>query len=255
MIRRSTTLQDGSPGWLLISQRTHARLAGELAYRWVSLPEFGPPENTSDLLAAIIHHDDGWDRWDQRWFEHMADGVPIAFHEMDPAVSNRIWDESIELAESHGPLVTYIVARHFVRMRERSSSEDLSGSSDKFVDRNQRLCERSLRAWKELGKRTRSEMDLVELAVDGLQFFDNLSLILCLGKVKETIELTPPVPPAVSLCFEEPWRIRFRPNPIAAMPILEAEALEAPDRGLDAKSLKRAAVPRKLTWHLSDELL
>ncbi len=253
MIRRSTTLQDGRPGWLLISQPAHARLAGDLARYWMSLPEFAPPGNAPDLLAAIDHHDDGWEGWDRHWYEHTTDGVPIAFHEMDPVDSNHIWDESIKLAKSHGPLATYIVARHFVRMRERSSSVDPSGSSEKFIDRNQSLCERSLDAWKQIRKRTRCERELVELAVDGLQFFDNLSLILCLGKVHTSIELTPPVPPPIALHFQGPWQISLRPDPITQpAPIFEVDAWEVPDGGLDAKGLKHAAVPRQMRWQITD---
>ena len=105
MIRRSITLQDGRPGWLLISQQSHARLAEELARDWNSLTAIGFPSQSGDLLAAIAHHDDGWDDWDRHWYEH-TDGIrPIAFHEMEPAESNRIWDRSIELAQAHGPLV------------------------------------------------------------------------------------------------------------------------------------------------------
>lgn len=257
MIRRSTTLQNGSPGWLLVSQRSHAGLAAELACQWATLPKCVPPGAVSDLLRAIRHHDDGWDAWDRHWYDHLDHGVPIAFHEMDPAESNRIWGESIELAKSSGPLVTYLVARHFVRMRERSSSDDAGGASASFIDRNQRLCERSLRTCQATRGWRHADMGLVESAVDGLQFFDNLSLILCLGKVTTSIELTPPAFPPISLHFDGPWQIRFDPNPITTTPasLLQVEALEVPACGLDAKGLKRAAVPRRLSWQLSDEPL
>jgi hypothetical protein len=256
MIRRSTTLQDGSPGWLLISQRAHAHLAAELAYQWTSLPEFGPPDDYRDLLSAIRHHDDGWQQWDRHWYENTADGVPVAFHEMDPAGSNRIWQASIDSVQSFGPLVTYIVARHFLRMRERSSSVDPSGSSDEFIDRNQSRCERCLAEWGELRNGTKSGLQRAELAVDGLQFFDHLSLILCLGEVNQTIELSPPIPPSSSLHFVGPWQIQFSPNPLTKpTSVLQAEALEVPAGDLDAKGLKHAAVPCQLRWHLSGELL
>ena len=101
---------------------------------------------------------------------------------------------------------------------------------------------------------------MVERAVDALQFFDNLSLILCLGKVDTPIELTPPTPP--TLVFEcddtaldcgEPVRIRFSPNPIAkSSASFVVEALEVPDCGLAAKTLKRRAVLRQLGWELAD---
>ena len=254
MIRRSITLRDGRPGWALIPQQAHAQLAADLARHWKSLDEFAPSGHESDLLHAITHHDDGWDDWDGHWYEHTAGGmVPTSFNEMVPADSNRIWDRSIQQVQAQGPFVTYLVARHFVRMRERSSTDDPSGSSKSFIDRNRALCEQAFHTWREQSERASADIELVELAVDTLQFFDNLSLILCLGKYLNPIELTPPLPPAIKLRFVWPrfFDVRVDPNPFVESDLsFEVEILEIPDSWLDAKTLKRYARPGTLTWHL-----
>ena len=120
MIRRSTA--NGS-GWLLIHQVDHARLSAKLAGCWQSLGHFGNRQDQDDLLAAILHHDDGWREPDLQLKLDPESGKPRAFNEMEIAESNAIWTQSILSAASIGPLTAYVVAQHFLRMRRLFASD------------------------------------------------------------------------------------------------------------------------------------
>lgn len=187
MIRRDLKLPDGRPGWLLISQVSHAQLSGELAAR-CPLPLREPdaaklPSDSawtgarSELLAAISHHDDGWLDWDMAPQLDPQQGRPLSFLEMPRREMFSIWDRSIDIARGIGRLAAWTVTGHFLRLLEYSqSSEDQA-----LID-----------AWREGAHQRRSAwfcewtndvapgvQDAAERAVDWLQLFDVLSLWLC----------------------------------------------------------------------------
>lgn len=247
MIRRCTV--DGS-GWLLIQQVDHARLSAELAQYWRTVAEFGSTEDRDDLLAAIQHHDDGWSQWDAQLHCSPDTGQPLAFNEMSSADSNSIWTRSIQIAESMGPLTAYIVARHFLRMRVAGVSDDSSGSTAAFVRRFESECQRWLGEWADRRGDARPNREFAEQAVDFLQFFDALSLYICLGRIESSVQLTQPLGPPINVSQQSDWGYSISPRPLTVAQVKSAvHVLQIPVGAYgSAKQLKQATSHRDLIW-------
>mgnify|MGYP002625324832 CR=1 FL=1 len=179
MIRRNTTCKDGTPGWALITQLEHARIAGELAKDWG-----GPPVATFPwpeiVLPTVFHHDDGWDSWERRPSIDPKSGKPLAFTEMPNDVAHDIWQRSIERVAEFGPLAQYMVAEHFMRLR-RGGDELDEECVRLFLQEYDARCAEWLTQWQAedaTGQEDRTK-DAAERVVDFLQTFDVLSLYLC----------------------------------------------------------------------------
>jgi hypothetical protein len=113
MIRRNLTFEDGSAGWLLVSQVEHARVSGEIARAWRE-------QFSQDVVDAITHHDDGWAEWEAAPQLDPARGRPLSFVEMPIVESLQIWNRSIEAAHRFGDLAGAIVAGHFLGLASGS---------------------------------------------------------------------------------------------------------------------------------------
>lgn len=113
MIRRDFTLDDGTAGWLLISQVEHARISGELTRAWHE-------RFSHEVVEAITHHDDGWARWEAAPQIDPTRGRPLSFFEMAIADAIRIWNDSIAAGRRIGPLAGAIVAGHFLGLASGS---------------------------------------------------------------------------------------------------------------------------------------
>lgn len=208
MIRRDAIDDRGSAVWILIAQRDHALLAGELARPWGN-PPCQPLAAATILLPAIARHDDGWMAWDAAPEVSPETGRPIDFTEMEVETADAIWAESIASLADLGPLAQYAVAGHFTALRQRSASESLAAT--RFVLDYHTRMERWLRQWQH-EDRTHTE-DLARLAVRTLQFFDGLSLWLACAEPRAPLELLSPC--GVPLTFQpvQPGTIQVRPWP------------------------------------------
>ena len=197
MIRRDITADDGRAGWMLVPQIAHAELAGVLADVW---PLDGIPEDLAgDLLVATHRHDDGWADWDSRPGVDPQSGRPIEFDEMRLADSLPIWTLSIDEAAARRPIQAYFVAGHFTRLLRRFDSwrgdaarEDLARG---FLSEQNSNMAVWLAAWQNgLGPPPKaSRQSAAERGVDGLQFFDAVSLWFCCAErhQPQRIELAP----------------------------------------------------------------
>ncbi|MDG2380540.1 MAG: DUF3891 family protein [Pirellulaceae bacterium] len=245
MIRRSTA--DGSD-WLLIHQVDHARLSAGFAACWQAMVDFGSWQDREALLAAILHHDDGWRECDLQSNGDPESGAPRAFNEMAIAESNAIWTESILSAAAMGPLTAYIVAQHFLRMRQLFTPEDTSDSTCKFVERFEAESERWLRRWTFERGKAEPDRALADLAVDYLQFFDKLSLLLCLNRM--AVQLSQPSGPDLELVQTDESVYSIVPWPLTVVEItLAVPALRIPaTKYSSAKQMKQAAVDHELVW-------
>jgi hypothetical protein len=113
MIRREFQLENRTAAWLFISQVEHARISGELVRTWGET-------FSDDVLAAIMHHDDGWAAWEAEPQIDRRRGRPYSFLEMPIADVLAIWDGSIKAARNFGPLAGAIVAGHFISLASGS---------------------------------------------------------------------------------------------------------------------------------------
>jgi hypothetical protein len=113
MIRRDSTLENGTRAWLLISQVEHARVSGELTRGWHE-------PFSHEVVEAIVHHDDGWAKWEAAPQLDPARGRPLSFLEMAIDDAIEIWNDSIATARRIGPLAGAIVAGHFLALASGS---------------------------------------------------------------------------------------------------------------------------------------
>ncbi len=138
------------------------------------------PDTHQQLLAAILHHDDGWREWDAAGEFDQEHGRPRSFTEMPLEQSLVIWTRSIEVAAEIGPLAAWVVAEHF--------SVLLANSSDARIPLAIAWLEAQRRAqsvWRErVGSSSPGDdplalTSLLERAVTLLRYFDAFSLWLC----------------------------------------------------------------------------
>lgn len=195
MIRRDVTLPDGRPGWLRISQVDHARLSAELASRWGGgrfLPVICNPhvedENPlrgvrDEVLAAIRHHDDGWLSWETAPAIDPDHARLPSFLEMQLSDAINIWHRSVLAAKNIGLLAAWMVAGHFLALREEADSGDQPASRAWQADITRQRRE-WLTRWQDLCPESHTPQ-LADQALLWLQWFDRLSLWLSLGRPDE----------------------------------------------------------------------
>lgn len=205
MIRREL---NGEGIWCLIRQMDHARFAAQIADCWAELNPLDEAGDRADFTSAVRVHDDGWETWDQE-IHLSTSGVPIAFNELPYGEDNRIWSASIRAAEEEGPLPAYLVARHFLRLRPVDPSSDPEGHNAAFASQFESECERWLREWSRGDRPDDAARHTAEKAVDGLQFFDFLSLLICLGRGDPAKTLKAPDGETVVLRQQAVWEFEL----------------------------------------------
>jgi hypothetical protein len=171
------TQQQIAGGCWMITQPSHAVLAGELAAKLIC-PQ--APKLDSSLIRAIALHDAGWGMPDAQAImqsRSIAQGYPKSFIACGVGELVNAWEKSIDVAESVGAAGGYIVSRHFVRIAEHGAAK-IAESDRETVTRflkNEAARQKQLAA-----KQNHSEKEL-EALTDVLQFCDLLSLYVCCG--------------------------------------------------------------------------
>ncbi len=219
-IVQSTQIQKHKECWL-ITQPSHAALAGELAAK-VSSPQL--PSLDDALVRAIAIHDAGWGVPDARAIVRSRSAPqqrPESFIEVPPAQFLQAWDESIAAAQAVSPAGGYIVSQHFCRIaKSHPKTGDETKQVQQFLDRE------SQRQKKLLPKQTRGSKEL-ELLTDLLQFCDLLSLYICCG-ARERVAFPEYFGVSVRLAPEES-RLKLDPPLIAPGARFSVAALRHPE--------------------------
>jgi hypothetical protein len=186
MIRRDVRLNDGAPGWMLISQIEHARISAQLASH--AIESFGavqragssptPASLRQEVLAAILHHDDGWAAWERAPRLDPARHRPLSFTELECGEALDIWTASIEAAAAFGPLAAATVAGPFLRLLAHGDTmrSDPAGIAWQTSMTEQRA------AWLVDWQSTAPEIHTPAVAEEALQWlwtFDEVSLWFC----------------------------------------------------------------------------
>ncbi|MCA9150739.1 MAG: DUF3891 family protein [Planctomycetales bacterium] len=268
MIRRTSQTTEAPPAWILIPQTEHARLAGELADVWQSLPVSDRLQKS--LRWVIYHHDDGWAEWER---EPDVDERqrPVDFLEMAHPVANRIWTRSIERAAERGAAEAYLVARHFLDLREAgilratdvpAGSEPIDFTSDACpgsvadceFTRHFETCARQWQqaAVEQIVSSTAAD-DLVRARLR-LQHFDWLSLLLCCDPTHKRELLPEPLEDAgkVELVPRDEWQFTLDPWPLRVNELeLAAHAWSVPvAEYASGQAVMQAATSVVLRWQL-----
>lgn len=200
MIRRDWTAPDGTARWLLISQIEHAHLAGQLAAHW-ALEPFAPIAERPEVIAAIVHHDDGWAQWEKSPAVEPDLGRPLSFMEMPLTESLAIWGESSDRAAALGNLAGSMVASHFIGRLLQSSMAKTDPARAWIAAMRSRQAD-WLAAW-QADDPANNRPELASLAVTYMRMFDTLSLWFCTAEQSEPYRLVTP----------EGLEIRFAPQP------------------------------------------
>lgn len=236
MIRRDSRDEQQAACWLLIAQRDHARISGELAAAWGG-PGFARLAAWPNLVAAVTVHDDGWAEWDASPAVDPRTGAPRAFTEMPLGDALTIWRRSIDRAEQIGPLAACVVARHFLALLEyalskpcaasakRGESHDYQGqrrreeilddesmgqaaprwsAADPGVEQFLATYDAAVGAWlaqlqESRRPHSRDAAADVELGLAYLQMFDWISLWLCCAERRSAETFVTPDGPVISI--------------------------------------------------------
>lgn len=103
-------LHPNPPGTIAITQSAHALMAFQIAEHWGnrSTPR---PLARSEVLAAVMLHDGGWDRPDE--LPRLArDGDVLTFTAIPDVEREEIWRSSVEHAHVRGRYVAFLVSSH-----------------------------------------------------------------------------------------------------------------------------------------------
>lgn len=102
-------------GLLLVPQSAHALLAFQLAEHWGNR-RTPRPAPRAEVLAAVLLHDAGWDRWDDQPLWPPEEG-PQGFESWPSGQEReRLWQESLRHAAQRGRYVEYLVGHHILHL-------------------------------------------------------------------------------------------------------------------------------------------
>jgi hypothetical protein len=167
----------------MITQPSHAALAGEFAARMAGLDL---PNLDAPIIRAIALHDAGWGMPDAQAImqsRSTSQGAPKSFIACGVGEFVNAWEKSIDVAASASAAGGYIVSRHFERIARVNASRILESdrqTAESFL-RNEAARQAQLAA-----KQERSPEELEQLT-DVLQFCDLLSLYVCCG-ARQSVE-------------------------------------------------------------------
>ena len=155
-------------GWQLINQQAHGLLAVQLALHWHPDKR---PVHWEETLIALTEHDDGQDEWEGR--NHLTEaGAPLHFQILDYSISQCQNLIDIGLQKSRWNALMMSMHTSFLYEPRRSTDKAL----DTFLDQQMT----NQKTWRKQWKATKAE---AEYAYAFIQWFDALSLILCMGQL------------------------------------------------------------------------
>lgn len=162
-------VQRRNDGLRLIAQHHHALAAGELAHRW-RLGGDEPPGLPFLLVLTVALHDVAWKALDERPRYDPDTGRPHGFDDYPLAEKLEAYREGIGRMASVHPYAGLLGSLHYCSFLEESEAGEFLARE---VERREAL-------WREPALRGR-ERGAAARDLPLLQFFDGLSLRLCLA--------------------------------------------------------------------------
>ncbi len=155
-------------GWQVIHQQAHGLLAVQAAIHWQADKR---PKYWIETLVALTEHDDGQDPWEGR--NHLTTaGAPLHFQILDYSVEQCRNMISIALEKSRWNALMLSMHTSFLYEEKRGTDKALDEFLDQQIDNQKK--------WRKQYGVTKAE---AQYAYDFVQWFDALSLILCLNQV------------------------------------------------------------------------
>lgn len=167
MIRR-----DIENGWILITQKDHSVLSGQIMKHWGN-NKFKTPEPYDEVLLAVTEHDSGWEQWEKQPQLNPENNYPKNFLEMNYSDQVAIWKRSFDKYKIEHPYASALIALHFDKFNTSIAKKNpqalkLKNDIKKFVTENLGLDNETLSA------------DIIK-NLKFLQIGDIISLALCHG--------------------------------------------------------------------------
>lgn len=161
----------------------------------------------ADVIAAITHHDYGWDCSDQQQIQALECRRPRPFTEMNADETLPSWIGSIAHGRRLGPLVAVLISRHCCLLGAES------GQRGQFIEEETK--------GREQVERLFSPVDLDRWS-GALGFCDLLSLYLCSGSQSDIIlPIAHPEETANELNLTLAWA---NGRPVLSQPMLQTNA-------------------------------
>ncbi|MEX2632885.1 MAG: DUF3891 family protein [Balneolales bacterium] len=175
---------------LIITQPAHAWISGQIACQW-GANGFKKTELWEDMCQAAYHHDAGWLDWEAHPMLNIQTGRPYSFMNLPIGDHLQIWKKTPEYIGLVSRYAQLLVSRHVMGLCNRhdfsKDSETIKKSVSKFRD-DQKILQNELleKLYSDpfykgkLNHTLKQHQKLISL-------FDYLSLIICMGSIKEEI--------------------------------------------------------------------
>jgi hypothetical protein len=162
------------PDGVCIAQPAHAWVSGQLARAWEPLPP-------DEVCLAAAQHDLGMAEWEAAPELDPETGRPYSFLDMPLETHLALWSRAPLLALAQGRWPALLVSMHGTMLYQRRAGQP---AVDGYLAA-QRALQAELRA--SLGLREEESRHWQRL----LAAWDWMSLVLCLGREDETVDLEP----------------------------------------------------------------
>jgi len=164
--------RDTESGWILITQKDHSVLSGEIMKYWGN-DKFNTPEPYDEVLLAVAEHDSGWEEWEKQPKINPENKYPKNFLEMNYTDQVAIWTRSFDKYKIEHPYTSALIALHFDKFNTIIAKKNpqaliLKNDIKRLVTKNLSLDNQTLSA------------DIIN-NLKFLQIGDIISLALCHG--------------------------------------------------------------------------
>src|SRR5699024_779879 len=169
-------IRERSNEFIMIKQHDHAQISATL-YQKLHEKFLPRKEYRSTINYAISQHDCGWIPFDEAPFWNDEASEPYSFTNFPTEAKTVLYEYGINQVEETDPYATLLCSEHYTRFLKKSTDK----TSVEFVQSEQ---SRQKRILNQLNIARDQWMAHYEI----LQFFDNLSLFICLNEPSITQE-------------------------------------------------------------------
>ncbi|MEW9677096.1 DUF3891 family protein [Lentibacillus sp. L22] len=156
--------------YIMIEQDNHAHISGELAAAWKDTL-FAGNDLRKSVEYAVSNHDLGWRPFDKQPFWNDQQHMPYTFIDFPVLAKTVLYKYGIDEVASRDTYASLLCSRHYTRFLVHHESPEAQQFVQQEKDRQQRIME-SFAAF---------DQDNYDYHYALLQFFDNVSLYICLN--------------------------------------------------------------------------
>jgi hypothetical protein len=176
-------------GLIVITQPTHAWVAGCLARAWGN-ERFGVFAPTEEVCLGAEQHDIGWLLWENMPTLNPNTGYPHNFMEVPTEVHVGIWSGAKQLAIAFGRYVTLLVSLHgtglYERYRNWQNSPQSSQAVEAFLKQEKAFQEKlSASLLHDPYYASYAKPEVIERNRSLVALWDSISLAVCMGGRRE----------------------------------------------------------------------